>query len=58
MPCFKGDNKMLITFKISLQISIKHGTKYPEVKGIQVCSNEGLIKGKATPFLTGENNDF
>ena len=53
MPCFKGDNKMLITFKISLQISIKHGTKYPEVKGIQVCSNKG-----SHPFLTGDKNNI
>ena len=32
--------------------STKLGTKHPWVKGIQVCSNEGL-----RPFTRGDNNE-
>ena len=51
---YRNSENTLTKFKIFFSrttepISTKHGTKHPLVKGIQVCSNEGLH-----PFSRGE----
>jgi hypothetical protein len=62
-PSPRGDNckrvKMhrkflkIFFFRTSRSNSIKLGTKYPWVKGIQVCSNKGPV-----PLLRGDNHKY